>query len=299
MVHLKYIDNPFNEKIMMIISNFYEEKSFYDCINRKFLDDEAFKNLEYTFSFYFLTGDSNDNIGYVLFYNKDLVDSYLDFACEETLSLLEKFKFIFTDISNQDEFKDLERIISQNNTDDNYRLIVENINIYLKKFSILKFINYIKFELDDQINRDEVSILEDFISKSYDLYDCGIIFDKLFSLFNNSNISCFQSIYDMFLDYWKKLGDYLENLPKYFYLNVVIALPIEDEIRFYSDSMNSNLNINQLAELKYYGFIREALMRVEDEINQKFSDIPIFLENGSDFSINDSSIKSYIKKIYK
>lgn len=298
MVHLKYVDNLFTEKNMLNISKFCDEKSFYDCINRRFLDDETFKDLDSTFHMYFLTGDSCENIGYVQFYNSDLVNNYFYVAYLEAINLLERFKADFSDICSQEKFNNLERVIAQNKKDGNYRVIVDDVTLFLKKISILSLLDYVECGLNDQTNYNKLDKFKQIIEESYNSYDYNMALDKLFALLNNSNNSIFQDIYDMFLDYLKQIEEYLNKLPFYYYLNVVIALPREEEIFFQNESNSSKIDINKLVELKYYGFIYEALVRVENEINQKFSDVPIFLENGSGYAINnDISLDKLKEKV--
>lgn len=94
MVHLTYVENPFEKNTFEALSNYAYQRIFYDCVNRKFVD-ESFQNLEYTFHMYMLTGDNNEWIGYVLFSNEMLVKGSRYFAYKFVLNLLESINKIY------------------------------------------------------------------------------------------------------------------------------------------------------------------------------------------------------------
>lgn len=229
MVHLKYVD-PFEEKMMNSISCFSEERSFYDCINRRFLQEQAFQNLEYSFHTYFLTGDSNEWIGYVLFFNSDLIEGYSQLVYQETLVLLQYF---------QEEF----------GNEENYHLFEK-----LKKLIMIE-------KQSTRLN----PLMEDIISalSSLEVSDTSVQLEML------SN-------------YHKKLQDYLNEFPDYYYLDIVISLPLEEENYLKRENEGSDLNVDLLAERKYYGFIQEVLSKVEKVIEQNFKDTPILIKQKSD-----------------
>lgn len=251
MVHLKYVD-PFEGKMMNSISCFSEERSFYDCINRKFLDDQVFQNLEYSFHTYFLTGDSNEWIGYVLFSNSDLVEGYSQFVYQETFMLLQHFQNEFENEKNQVLFEKLRKLINA----------------------------------EEQSNRMN-PLVEDIIS-----------------VLSNLEVSDTSTKLEMISDYNKKLQDYLSEFPDYYYLDIVIALPSEEEIYLKRENKDSHLSVNLLAERKYYGFIQEVLAKVEKEIQQHFPDTPILIKQEDDQVIfinreNVPDVIPVIKKILK
>lgn len=109
MVHLTYVENPFEKNIIEALSNYAYEKSFYDCVNRKFLD-ESLQNLEYTFHMYMLTGDDNEWIGYVLFSNEMLVKGSRYFYYKFVLNLLESINKIY----NSNEIDQMIQELEQN-----------------------------------------------------------------------------------------------------------------------------------------------------------------------------------------
>lgn len=304
MVHLKCIDNPFTEKVMMNISKFCDERSFYDCINRRFLNDQAFQHLEHTFYMYALTGDCEEWIGYVLLSNENRVNGYFRTAYENTLLLLENYKTQFKNANNQEKLGDLEKLIIQNDKSDNFREIVEEVTSSLKKLSVLEFLNNMKSKLNSQRNQAELTRLEYFIDKSYDSREWSAVLEKLLSLLNQSNIPYFQTMYDMFSNYWEQLQQYLDSYPSYFYLDVVIALPKEEQITIQKENAHLRLSADLLAESKYYGFIQEALATVEEEIKQRFHNVPILLskENQNVFFVNIDSLSNdgeqIVKQIY-
>ena len=49
MVHLTYVENPFDKDFLTSLSKYAYEKSFYDCINKRFVDEEAFKKSKIEF----------------------------------------------------------------------------------------------------------------------------------------------------------------------------------------------------------------------------------------------------------
>lgn len=109
--------------------------------------------------------------------------------------------------------------------------------------------------------------------------------DSVREISNNIDIE------DIIAEYYYQLDKYLELFPKYLYLDIVIALPIEeDKVRKYSTKNETNL----LIESKYCGFIREALNIVDEEIKSRFSDIPILLrETGKGiFAVNPENLKN-------
>lgn len=222
MVHLKYVD-PTEEKMAYSISCFSEEKSFYDCLNREFLIEEPFYNLEYSFYTYLLTGDTDDWIGYVLLSNPDLVNSYFDFSCKEAMHLLIDFKNKFKNQKNYLLFEKLERLLTIEKNSTHVSLILEEVIESLNNLNVI----------DTNFKKKRLEI------------------------------------------YQNNLQSFLNDFPKYFYLDVVISLPKEEEI--YLMKENKNMNINLLAERKYYGFIQEVLSKVEREIEHNFKDTPILV----------------------
>lgn len=248
MVHLKYIDNPFDEKMMNSISCFSEERSFYDCVNRRFLNDQAFQHFEHSFYTYFLTGDSGEWIGYVLFSNENMVNGYHHFACEKMLDLLNDFRNKCDDFNDKKELDRLESLINENTNSHIIGIILEEVTSSLKQLK-----NY-PTELVD----------------------------------------------NMIMDYNVQLQQYLLDFPEYFYLDVVIALPVDEELNIKKEFDDSDFSVNMLAEFKYYGFIREAFTSVEEEIKQNFRSIPILLreENKNIFLVNSECL-SDDKKVVK
>lgn len=219
MIHLKYIDNPFKEEVFHSISCFSLEKSFYDCINRRFLKDESFENLGNTFYMYMLTGQFDEWIGYVLFSNADRINSYKDYAYQNYLQLFNALPLQYLTSSKCHEF-------------------VKEQKEFIKDFSLSELDNMTK---------------------------------NIMNTFSIPTVS--KKIESYYLD----LQSYLESFPDYFYLDVVIALPKEEEANLKREFSSNGYNINLLVENKYYGFIQETLKLVEDKIEESFIDIPIFL----------------------
>lgn len=216
--------------MMNSISCFSEERSFYDCINRKFLQDQAFQNLEYSFHTYFLTGDSNEWIGYVLLFNSDLIEGYSQLVYQETLILLQQFQKEFGNEANYHLFEKLKKLIT----------------------------------IEKQSTRMN-PLIEDIISTLNDL------------AVSNTSVKL-----EMLSNYHKKLQDYLNEFPDYYYLDIVISLPLEEEIYLKRENQGSDLSVDLLAERKYYGFIQEVLSKVEKVIEQNFKDTPILIKQESD-----------------
>lgn len=248
MVHLKFID-PFEEKMAYSISCFSEERTFYDCIQRKFLVDQPFEHLEYAFYTYLLTGDSDEWIGYVQFFNPTLITAYYHFAYQETLALLNKFCTYFKTKNNYLLFDKLKRL-----------LIVEkdstHISILLEK-TITELKNLIVIDCDKK--------------------------EKMFST------------------YYHRLNNFLENFPKYYYLDVVISLPLEEQFSLEKENKETRLSCDLLAERKYYGFIQEVLSIVEKEIEKNFNNTTILVKKDDEIiSVNTKTIldnTSLVKKI--
>lgn len=228
MVHLKKI-NPFEGEVAYSISCFSDERSFYDCINRKFLEENAFQNLEYSFHTYLLTGDEDEWIGYVLFSNSDLVTSYFDFSYHESLNLLNDFRNTFMNTSNYSLFEKLEMLLTVEKHSTHISIILNEFITSLNSLEVF-----------------DVSIKEKMISS-----------------------------------YQERLLEYLKRFPDYYYLDIVISLPLEEPFHLKKENPESSLNINLLGEKKYYGFIQEVLFRVEEEIQMNFSDIPILIRQDS------------------
>ncbi len=246
MVHLEYVENPFTEKMMMKISDFNEQKSFYDCIRRKFLEDQSFQNLEYTFHMYLLVGDSNDWIGYVLFSNQDKVSKYYEYSYQQTILLLDSIRSIF-DANLHQKLQFL------------YESLRESKNTLYRGYTLQEIVNSLK-----QLS------------------------------FSTSD---FSSIDNLVHIYEQNLMEYLYQLPNYFYLDVVIALPEEETLILQRKNQNSSIDNNLLVEEKYYGFIRESLSLVSNEIKKEFHNIPIILKSSdSDFCLNNPDDKQLIKK---
>lgn len=246
MVHLKYV-NPFEEEMAYSISCFSEERSFYDCINRRFLDEYPFQNLEYSFHTYLLTGDMDEWIGYVLFSNPDLVTSYFEFACHESLELLGNFRNIFMNKSNYLLFERLERLLTVERKSTHISIILEEFIISLNSLEVF-----------------DVSIKEKMLSS-----------------------------------YHEKLLEYLKNFPDYYYLDIVISLPLAEQFNLKKENPELDLSVNLLAEKKYYGFIQEVLSKVEEEIQTNFFSIPILIRQDSHkiLSINMEKVPDIIPMI--
>ena len=105
MVHLTYVENPFDKNFFSSLSKYAYEKSFYDCINKRFVDEEAFKNLEYGFRMYMLTGDSNEWIGFVLFSNENRVKSLRYHAYNFFLECLDRQKHLIPEKVSEEMVK--------------------------------------------------------------------------------------------------------------------------------------------------------------------------------------------------
>lgn len=238
MVNLKYVDNPFEQNTFNSINYFAEEKSFYDCINRKFLGDSAFQHLEHTFYMYLLTGDNNEWIGYVLFSNENRVEGYNRFAFSQFLHLLEEAALLSNDSIQSDKLTELKNEIFNSGGSSNF-----------------------------------VSILNQAI-------------ESVREINNSSNID------DIIYEYYYQLDKYLEVFPRYLYLDIVIALPKEEETKVKKTSSKNESSLS--VESKYCGFIRETLDLVASEIKNKFSDIPIFLreDDKNVFVVNPDSLKN-------
>ena len=224
MVHLTYIDNPFQEDIFNSISCFSYEKDFYDCINRKFLD-MGFEHLENTFYTYLLTGDSGEWIGYVLFSNEHRVHGLYHHAYNKLLEILDNNCIGVTNIN----------------------IIKDRLKTCLSNSSFLKQADEVLVKLSNYIDAD---IIE---------------------------------------DYYNSLQEFLVCYPDYFYLDVVIGLPLDEKYKLLAENHNSLLNPNLLVESKYYGFIQEVLSQVDSLIKSDFNNIPIFLreDDYNVFLIND------------
>lgn len=296
MVNLKYIENPFEEKIMNSIAYFSEEKSFYDCVNRKFLSGEAFQHLENTFYTYLLTGDSKEWIGYVLFSNEDRVNSYYQYAYQITLYLLHHIRTKYVD-----ELKHLEKLMHDSEDTFDKRMVVEEVLFSLKKISVLNFLESLESELAYRENKMELINLKTIIEKDSNPRNMMTIVDKVFSLLVNLGVKDCCCMNNMLLNYQDKLQNYLENFPNYFYLDIVIALPKEEEIYLQKENNNFSLNVDLLAELKYYGFIQEVFNKVEKVIQQRFKNIPILVkrENEDIYLVNSESLSDDKKQLMK
>ena len=159
MVHLTYVENPFDKDFLTSLSKYAEEKSFYDCINKKFVDEEAFKNLEYGFHMYMLTGDSNEWIGFVLFSNENKVKGLRYCACKsffEVLNRLEKY----VPINELEKIKTYVESIE----DQNYLFtIIDECFEYLSKFVDIELINLERENYKEKLN----CFLNDFTNYMY------------------------------------------------------------------------------------------------------------------------------------
>ena len=236
MVHLTYIDNPFQEDIFNSISFFSYEKDFYDCINRKFLDI-GFEHLENTFYTYLLTGDSGEWIGYVLFSNEHRVHGLYRSAYNKILEILDNNYIGDIDIN----------------------IIKDRLKTCLSSSSFLKQVDEVLVKLSNYIDTD---IIE---------------------------------------EYYNSLQEFLVCYPDYFYLDVVIGLPLDEKNKLLAENPNSLLNPNLLVEAKYYGFIQEVLSQVDGLIKSDFNNIPVFLreDDYNVFLINDkfNSENSQVKQL--
>lgn len=294
MICLKYVDNPFDDQMMNSISCFSEEKSFYDCVNRRFLDEQAFQHLEHSFYTYFLTGDCGEWIGYVLLSNENRVNGYYRFAFQKTLDLLKDFRNKFGNSVNAKALDYLEKLINKNSGSPGICVFLEEAIISLKKMVILENLNSFYSVMGGLIDNETLEKLKDFMLSNYNISDISVIVEELFSKLNQLKVSSVQIIDQMISDYYLQLQQYLVQFPNYLYLDVVIALPKEEKISIQKENRGSNLNVNQLAELKYYGFIAETFAKVEEEIQQNFNNIPIFLgeENKNVFLVNAETLSS-------
>lgn len=234
MVHLTYIDNPFEKDTFSSISDYAFEQSFYDCINKKFLDD-SFKNLEYAFHTYMLTGDHNEWIGYVMFSNEYFLTGLRYHA--------------YNIIKN----------------------MINNLNLDAK--TIDKLLNMLEESKDKAVVFSTInSIFE--------------ILTKYFSMDFVDELKC---------KYYASLNDVNDYYVNFYVLDVVISLPGDEKIRLRNENKESYLDIDSLAERKYYGFIQETLALVEKEISEKFKNIHIILNREGEYAfLIDSS--SFIKK---
>lgn len=230
MVHLKYIDNPFDAKTMYSISCFSEEKSFYDCVNRRFLNDQSFQHLEHSFYTYFLTGDCGEWIGYVLLSNENRVNGYYHFACQKILDLLSAFKNKFDDSINEQELERLKRLINENSNSSSISTFLEEVILSLKKMAILDSLNSYCFEVDNQISKEELEKLKVFMSSNRNVNDIKMMIEEVFVKLNQLGVVPIQVINKMIADYYIQLQQYLLQFPEYLYLDVVIALPMGEEI---------------------------------------------------------------------
>lgn len=248
-VNLKYIENPFEQNMMHSISCFCEERSFFDCIQHKFLDAEAFQHLEHTFHMYFLIGDSQEWIGYVLFSNEDLINDYYQFICQKTLNLLDIYKTDFIGIINREELERLKTLILKNDHGTNIGWLLEEISMSFEKMDIM----------------------------------------------NNTKAST------MFEKYQKELQNYLVQFPKYFYLDIVISLSKEEASDFEKESYEKKVDIGQLVESKYYGFIQETFNKVEKEVENHFKDVPILIKRNDKNTLlaNDEMLSEDKRKLIK
>jgi hypothetical protein len=135
-------------------------------------------------------------------------------------------------------------------------------------------------------NKRELERLTNLILNSNNINDIRLILEKLKSPLTELDQAIINS---MLIDYNNKMDQFLNQLPEYFYLDVVIALPKDEEINLKYE--NKNTDINYLVESKYYGFIGESLSLANELIKDNFMDIPILLRN------NDNFIE--VNKVYK
>lgn len=303
MVHLKYVDNPFDEKVMYSISKFYDERSFYDCINRRFLNDQAFQHLEHTFYMYFLTGDCGEWIGYVLLSNENRIHGYYHFVKLKLLNLINDIKRISDNLDCKREFDKLEKLWSQTDHLSNSELLLEETIFSLKKICVLNCLHSIHSEIRGW-DKQELESLKDLIMQDGFSNDEKNILEKVLSRFRQLEIPQIQLIDTMFSNYYKQIQEYLLSFPNYFYLDIVIALPKQEESILIAENQESSLGTDLLAERKYYGFIREAISVVEAEISENFRDAVILLKekNRNYFLVNENScfsVSSVPKSIQK
>ncbi len=190
MVHLTYVENPFDKDFFTSLSKYADEKSFYDCVNKRFVDEEAFKNLEYGFRMYMLTGDSNEWIGFVLFSNENRVKGLRYYAYSYFLECLDRLEELIpsditqeivklvTDQKNQnvlfntidESFENLSSIINPSIIDlekKSYRKKLDDVlnefadYMYLDTFISLPNDEKIKIRLENETsNLDENQLVE-------------------------------------------------------------------------------------------------------------------------------------------
>lgn len=155
---------------------------------------------------------------------------------------------------------------------------LETVQLELKKL-LLKLKNIIKSEkvLDD-INKLLVELNNCLFSTTVSLSKLedrlNILRDGCVNE-NNENNSCFK-------EYYSNISKYLYDFDKYYYLDIVISLPLNVE--------------KGKIEANYYGFVREVCNDVEKLIQDKFNSIPIFLKSmNSEFSlINDNNCQAKV-----
>ena len=115
--------------------------------------------------------------------------------------------------------------------------IIETINLLLKELNNHEFSSTVCLnELEDKIK-----FLHDSCIKK-----------------NEKSTICFS-------EYYANVFNYLYNFNEYYYLDIVIGLPLDTKI-------------NEI-ELRYYGFIKEVYSNIEKLVKEKFKDIPIVLKN--------------------
>ena len=232
MVHLTYVQNPFSESIFASISEYAYEHDFYDCINKRFID-EPFKNLEYTFHMYMLTGDNSEWIGYVLFSNELLVSSLRYHAYMVIKSIVESLEL--------NEF-------SKNQISDMIEESKGRASIF-----------------------DTITRTFDILTKHYTLEEVEALRKKYFEVLSKTE----------------------EYFAPFYYLDIVIALPIDEKKVIREE--NTNADVDSYIERKYYGFIQETLSLVEKELDKNFKANHIILNRDGEnaFLIETSS---FIKK---
>ena len=289
MVHLKYVDNLFDEKMMYSISKFHDERSFYDCISREFLNDQAFQHLEHTFYMYFLTGDAGEWIGYVLFSNENLIQGYYHFAKLKLLDLINNMRTLLNHSDYEKEFDRLEELCSPNNALSNSALVLEETIFSLKKICVLNGLHNIQSEISGW-NKQELESFQTLIMQDSFPNDSENILEKILARFKQLDLPQIRLIDSMFSNYYEQIQEYLLYAPNYFYLDIVLALPKHEESILTVENQGSSLSTDLLAERKYYGFIREAISVVEEEINKNFRDAAILLkEKDKDYFLVNSN----------
>lgn len=220
MVHLTYVENPFDKDFFASLSKYAYEQSFYDCINKKFVDEEAFKNLEYGFHMYMLTGDRNEWIGFVLFSNENMVKGLRYHAYNYFLESLNKLRTLIS----QDELDEITKIVTDQK---DQNVLFTTIDEYFKYLS-------------------------------------SIIDSSIVNLEKES--------------YRQNMDTILNDFADYMYLDTFISFPSDEKIKIRTENPASNLDVNQLVEKKYYGFIQETLGLVENLIQKSFSEMHIILK---------------------